>query len=419
MIRADERNIEKWIDGMNQFNSTPEFGTTRILFTKPEIANRAYIKNEMEKIGLSVEEDAIGNIYATLRGSDSSLGSVWSGSHIDTVPNAGKFDGMAGVVCAMEAARMIKENNIEHKRDIKVLVFTSEEPTRYGLSCLGSRAMSDDLHLEDTKKLKDHDGNSLYDKLMELDYNIGDFEKIRKKEGEVYASVELHIEQNDRLEKAKIPIGIVRKICAPSNYTVKVTGVQSHAGGTDMYDRKDAYAGACEMFIELERLAKECDSEYNTATCGHVVLIPNAVNVIPGKCEFSVDIRDCQWDTKQKLIADFKRIFSEIADRRGLAIEIIEENNDRPLTCNENIINIIKSNCANNNFEYKELISGPYHDSLFVGRFTKAAMIFVPSKNGISHSPLEWTDYGDLAKGTEVLAATLLELSNRLESLEG
>ncbi len=415
--RAEESRIQNWIDGMNRFNATPEFGTTRILFTKPELENREYIKEEMKKIGLTVSEDAIGNIFATLKGSDSSLPPVWTGSHIDTVPNAGKFDGMAGVVCGIEALRLIKESGEPHLRDLCVVVYTSEEPTRYGLSCLGSRAMSGDLSLEDTKKLKDQGNKSLYDKLCELGYNVADFKKIKKNKQDVYASVELHIEQNNRLEKSNTPIGIVEKICASSIYQVTIEGVQSHAGGTDMAERKDAFAAACEIGIRLEELARECKSEYNTATIGKMNIIPNAVNVIPGKAEFSIDIRDCNMDTKQKLIQAMYQEIQTIEERRAVKITVVEENNDEPLTCNHNVVTCIEKSCHGLGISPEFMISGPYHDTLFVGRFAPSAMIFVPSRKGISHSPEEWTDYKQLAMGADVLVNTLLNLANMKEKL--
>lgn len=415
--RASADNIQKWIDGMNRFNATPEFGTTRILFTKPELENRQYVKEEMKKLGLSVAEDAIGNIYATLMGSEEGLAPVWTGSHIDTVPNAGKFDGMAGVVSGLEALRLIKESGIEHRRDLTVIAYTSEEPTRFGLGCLGSRAMSGDMTLEDTKKIYDKSGRSLYEKLQELSYDLTKFERIKRKKGDVYAAVELHIEQNSRLEKQKLPIGIVKKICAPSNYVVEVTGCQSHAGGTDMQDRRDAYAAACEMALTLEKMARECKSEYNTATIGSVRVVPDATNVIPGKCIFTVDIRDCNMDTKEETIQAFQKKFKEIAAGRGVQISITEDNNDVPLTCNEKIVGLLEEKCRELSLPYTELISGPFHDSLFVGKFAPTAMIFVPSKNGISHSPEEWTDYEEIAKGADVLASTLLELANMTEEL--
>lgn len=416
--RASVENLQMWIDGMDRFNATPEFGTTRILFTKPELENRKYVKEEMEKLGLSVSEDAIGNIFAVLKGTEPELKPVWTGSHIDTVPNGGKFDGMAGVACGMEALRLIKESKLPHKRDLTVLVYTSEEPVRFSLGCLGSRAMSGDMTLEDTKHIFDQSGRSLYQKLEELSYDLTKFSDIKRKKGDVYASVELHIEQNSRLEQQKLPIGIVKKICAPSDYAVEVTGCQSHAGGTDMFDRRDAYAAACEMALALEKIAKECRSEYNTATIGCVRVVPDAINVIPGKAIFTVDIRDCNMDTKQETIQAFQTAFREIAERRGVKVDITEENNDIPLTCNKKIVNLLEKVCGEQQLSCTELISGPFHDSLFVGKFTPTAMIFVPSKNGISHSPEEWTDFEEVARGADVLANTLLELSNMTEELE-
>lgn len=416
--KASAENVQMWLDGMNRFNATPEFGTTRILFTKPELENRKYVKCEMEKLGLTVTEDAIGNIYGTLAGTDANAKPVWTGSHIDTVPNAGKFDGMAGVVCGMEALKLIKESGAEHKRDLTVIVYTSEEPTRFSLGCLGSRAMAGVMTLEDTKNIHDKSGRSLYDKLAELSYDLNKFGEIKREKGDVYATVELHIEQNSRLEKKKVPIGIVQKICAPSNYSVEVTGCQSHAGGTDMYDRRDAYAASCEMALALEKIAKECKSEYNTATIGCVKVIPDATNVIPGKCIFSVDIRDCNMDTKQETIKAFKDAFQKIAVNREVGLTITEENNDEPLTCNEKIVGLLEETCDELDVESIKLISGPFHDSLFVGRFAPTAMIFVPSKNGISHSPDEWTEYEEVAKGADVLAHTLLKLSNMEEKLD-
>ena len=417
MQQASVTQIKTWIDGMNQYNATPEFGTTRIVFTKPELENRRYVKEEFRKLNMEVTEDAVGNIYATLKGEDSSLAPVWTGSHIDTVPNAGKFDGMAGVVCGMEAVRLIQECHLPHKRDITVVVYTSEEPTRYKMSCIGSRAMSGDLTLEGTKQIFDLDGRSLYDKLQELNYDLTQFDAIKKQPGDVYATVELHIEQNNQLEKAGLPIGIVKRICAPSNYVIEVTGVQSHAGGTSMEERKDAYAAACEMAMELEKIVKTHKSDFNTATIGSVRVVPDAMNVIPGKCIFTVDIRDCDMENKQIVIQAFKEVFYEIAKRRGVELAIEEKNNDLPLTCNPSILKMLEESCEELKIAYMPIISGPYHDSLFVGRFAPTAMLFVPSKNGISHSPEEWTDYEQIAQGADVLLHTICRLANCTEPL--
>lgn len=414
MKKADIGRLKYGIEGLNTFNSTPEFGTTRVLFTDEEVAGRQFIKKIMSDNGLEITEDSIGNIFATLKGSDSSLPPVWTGSHIDTVLNAGMFDGMAGVVGGIEALRLIKESGIPHRRDISAVVYTSEEPTRFGLSCLGSRALSGKLSLDDTKSLIDKDGKSLYEVLNSLGYDLSRFGDIPKKSGDVFAAVELHIEQGPKLEQHGNKIGIVKTICAPTNYEVSVYGVQSHAGGTSMDDRHDAYCAACEIALTLEKLAREnTNSDYTTATVGRVNVIPNAMNVIPGQVDFTVDIRDTDYQSKNILFDTLAKGFADIEQKRGVKIEYKKLNEDMPIKCDPAFTEIIEGYCKNNSVPYEYLISGAYHDSMMVGLFAPVAMIFVPSKNGISHSPEEWTDFEDLATGVELLAEALLEISNK------
>jgi ureidoglycolate amidohydrolase len=413
--KAKAENIQNWLEKINTYNSTPEFGTTRVLFTECEVVARDYVKDEMKKLGLAIREDSIGNIFGTLVGNKPELPPVWTGSHIDTVLNAGMFDGMAGIVGGIEALRLIKESGIKFDRNIEVVVYTSEEPTRFGLCCLGSRAMAGHLTLDDTKKLKDEDGKTLESVLQELGYDLNKFKDIHIKKGEVFGAIELHIEQNNKLEKKGLPVGIVKTICAPTNYSVEVIGCQSHAGGTSMEDRRDAYAASCEIALILEELALKCNSEYNTATVGRVEVIPNAVNVIPGKVRFSIDIRDCEFETKTELVKELKKEIKKIEEKRDVQVNLIKENNDVPMKCDSTIVDILRKSCEEKNISYDMMISGAYHDSMFVGEFTPVAMIFVPSKNGISHSPEEWTDYKDIALGVDVLAKSLLELSNKKE----
>lgn len=410
--RADANHIKNWMEAINSFNSTPEFGTTRVLFTEPEVKARQYVKEEMRKLGLKVTEDSIGNIFGTLQGTNPSLPPLWTGSHIDTVLNAGMFDGMAGVVGGLEAVRLIKESGETFERNIIVVVYTSEEPTRFGLCCLGSRAMAGKLSLEDVHKLYDKDGKSLEEVLEALGYDLKAFDKIKISKGEVFGAIELHIEQNSSLEEKKLPVGIVKTICAPTNFEVQVIGCQSHAGGTSMEARKDAYAASCEIALELEKLAKDSTSEYTTATVGRVQVIPNAVNVIPGDVKFSIDIRDCEFLSKEKLVAKLKERIKVIEEKRQVQVILNLENHDYPMKCDSQIVDAIKASCENRNIPYDMMMSGAYHDSMFVGEFAPVAMIFVPSKNGISHSPDEWTDFEDIALGTDVLAETLLKLAN-------
>ena len=403
-----------WLETINTFNSTPDFGTTRVLFTDEEVKAREYVKSEMRKLNLQVHEDAIGNIFGVLKGTRPELPPVWTGSHIDTVLNAGMFDGMSGVVAGLEAVRLIQVNKLKHERNIVVVVYTSEEPTRFKVGCLGSRAMAGKLDAEAAEKLVDDGGNTLYDVLQKLGFPVQDFDKVPVKKGRVYAAVELHIDQNGVLEKAGKPIGIVKTICAPSVFDVEVIGRQSHAGGTTMEDRQDAFMATAEIALVLEQLGRTSQSEYTTATIGKVQVIPNAVNVIPGKVVFSIDIRDCDYDYKNDLIAKLKNRIKEIADKRNVKVNLTQYNNDYPMKCDENIIKKLENACEKENTPYIKTISGAFHDSMLVGEFAPVAMIFVPSKNGISHSPEEWTNFADIVAGTDVLADTLIELANEI-----
>lgn len=412
---ASSENIKNMLEKINTFNSNsdPKNGTTRILFTKPEIEARNYVKEEMKKNGLAIREDSIGNIFATLKGSDPNLSPVWTGSHIDTVINAGMFDGMSGVVSGIEASRLIKESGVPHKRNIEVIVYTSEEPTRFGLGCLGSRAMAGCLSLEQAKELKDEEGKSLADILESIGYNLSEFDKIAVKKDEVFAAVELHIEQGGVLEALGLPIGIVKTISGPTNFEITVKGKQSHAGGTPMNFRHDAFLACSEIALKLEKLAKESDSENTVATVGKVNVLPNASNVISGEVHFSIDVRDSDYEIKSNLIKELIKFIKEVEKKREVNIEIQKMNDDVPTHSDDKIVKILEEICKEKNIPYHKMVSGAFHDSMMVAKFAPIAMIFVPSKDGVSHSPEEWSDYDDIAKGTDILAETLLKLANK------
>ncbi len=412
MFQADAKRIETHLRRLNEYNSTPEFGTTRVLFTEPELEGRSYIIGLMKELGLEVTQDNIGNIFGVLKGTDSALAPVWTGSHCDTVLNAGMFDGMAGVIGGIEALRQIKESGLEHKRDIAVVMYTSEEPTRFGLSCLGSRALCGKLTAKDAKELFDKDGKTLWQVLKDLGCDADNIGQVQKKKGDVFAAVELHIEQSSSLEKAGKTIGAVKTICAPANYEITIKGVQSHAGGTSMADRRDAFTAGCALALELERLARQSSAEYVTATVGRVNVVPGAVNVIPGEVQMSVDIRYTDIEALDEIMYSINEAIARTEKERGVSVTVNCLNRDIPAHCDKGIISSIKANCERYGYSYKDCISGAYHDSLMVNAFAPVAMIFVPSRNGISHSPEEWTDFEDIAKGTNILAEVLLETAN-------
>jgi ureidoglycolate amidohydrolase len=412
MEKASSRQIESWIRRINQFRED-EIGTTRLPFSKEEIDAREYVKKEMKKLGMEVSVDSVGNICGRLVGQDSSLPSVWTGSHIDTVLKAGMFDGVAGIVAGMEAVRLICKSNVSHKRDICVRIYTAEESTRFHIGCIGSRTMAGHLSLKEMKQIHDKDHIYLYDLLKENHINLSQYEQIPVAKGRVYGSIELHIEQSDSLTSYNKKIGIVDAICAPSNLIVTIEGKQSHAGGSSMKMRRDAFAALCQIGVELEQMVQHADSQYTTGTIGFVDVMPNAVNVIPGRVVFSVDVRDCDFISKNKVMKKLIQRMEIIAAKRGLSIQIEEKCNDVPMKCSNKIVDILEEECKGQELPYMHTVSGAYHDSLFIGEFAPVGMIFVPSKAGISHSPEEWTEFEDIAAGTDVLVAALLKLANQ------
>ena len=274
--------------------------------------------------------------------------------------------------------------------------------------------MAGRLSPEDMKGIRAVDGPSLYDELKARGLDPDGVEACRRRPGDVFCALELHIEQNSVLESRGLHLGIVKAICAALNFTATVTGTAAHAGGMPMTSRRDALAAVSEMSLALERMARENRlSEYCTGTIGRLIVEPNAPNIIPGRVDFTVDIRDCGAESKERLRELVESTFAEIAERRGVGLEMTLQNNDRPVTSDPALVELFHSCCERRGIPCCELISGPFHDSLFVGTFAPIGMLFVPSRDGLSHCPQEWTDGADLKAGAEVLADALLRAANR------
>lgn len=412
-LKANAGRILEELNILKTFNSQPEQqGITRMLFSDAELQARAYIIKLMTDAGLTVTEDAIGNIFACMVGLEPDLPPVWSGSHIDTVINAGMYDGTVGVIGALEACRMIREAGIPHRRNILTAVFASEEPTRFGMGCIGSRALAGHLTLDETKNVADQNGVSLYAELERLGYTKKDFSTVKKQNGDVFASVELHIEQAPVLEQLGCPIGVVEGICAPTYIQVILEGEQKHAGSTPMNARRDVVPAASEIILQLESLARTYGNTHTVATVGKVDIYPNAPNVIAGHGSFTIDIRDVDETVKTEITEKICNFIDTIAKVRGLKASHLVTTDDLPRRSDPKLISAVEQCCACRNVPYHNMISNAYHDSLLIAEFAPVAMIFVPSHNGISHDPAEYTAIEDIARGAEILADTLVKLAN-------
>ena len=409
MRHASEENINRMICDIAGFNDTPGEGITRVALTDADLAARDYLKSEMKNLGMDVRQDAAGNIYGRLQGSDPSLAPVWTGSHVDSVLNGGAFDGVAGIVCGLEAASMIRDSGETFRRSIEVVVFTSEEPTRFGLGCIGSRIMAGKLSWKEACEILDKDGRSLAEI---LGCSKEEFENVKKNDDDVAFHVELHIEQGEQLEQKKLPVGVVTTISAPTEIQVRICGKQRHAGATPMAIRVDPVAAMAELSVCLESLAREAADPSTVFTIGEISVDPNTSNVIPREVSFSIDLRSAVPAEKETIMNALIAKCEELEQERGVQILMNVLCDDQPVQADRQIISLIEAGCDHAGLPFMDMASGAYHDSLFVADFAPFGMIFVPSRDGISHDREEFTSKEELAAGTDVLAETLLALAS-------
>jgi N-carbamoyl-L-amino-acid hydrolase len=384
---------------------------TRILYTDADLAGRALIKGLCTEAGLVVREDQIGNTFARWEGTHPDRPAVGTGSHIDAIPHSGRFDGTVGVLGAIEAIRALHRAGFRPGRPIELLMFTSEEPTRFGIGCLGSRALCGALTAEGMAALRDADGRG-FDGIRRAAGFIGDLAGVRLPEGYYSAFVELHIEQGPILEREGIPIGIVTAIAAPAALRVTWHGEGGHAGAVLMPGRRDALCAAAETVLAVEAAARSVGGPDTVATTGVCRVHPGAINSIPDRVTLEIDIRDIDLGTRDGVVAEIRRAIDEIADRRGVRAEVEPLNADPPAAMAQGVVDAIGAACADLGLEGHPMISRAYHDSLFMARVAPTGMIFIPCKGGISHRPEESSEPAEVARGIEVLALTLAQLAS-------
>ena len=385
-------------------------GNTRLPFTTEEREAVELVKRYMEKAGLKTRFDEFGNLFGRLEGSNPDATVVMSGSHIDTVISGGRFDGTVGTLSAIEVLQTINENNIPHTHTLEACVFVSEESARFGGGTLGSKAFVGDYTRADLDRLRDKNGVTLAQALESYGFNPDRLDTVKGDPSKIKCFVELHIEQSIILEEKNIPIGIVDQIAAPTNMRLTINGRSGHAGATPMDLRKDPFAAAAEIILEIERVANTIGKE-TVGTVGEVYVKPNAINVIPGQVILGIDIRDVTSERKDAAVEQVLSFVDAVAKRRNVTtnLEIIAR--QEPEKTNKNIVSLITKTCEKLDIPAMNITSGAYHDALNMARITDIGMIFVPSINGISHAPEEFTPFDDIYRGAQVLSEVLEELA--------
>jgi N-carbamoyl-L-amino-acid hydrolase len=408
-LRVNARRLREDIDALAAIGRHEDHGIYRMSFSPGDKAGRDWLRQRITDSGLTLHQDGAANISARLNW-DGKTPSVLAGSHIDTVPGAGHLDGALGVVCALEALRVLQEEKISLRRPLEAVAFTDEEG-RFG-GMFGSQAIAGLVTPEYLHNACDLDGVSLIAAMAEHGLDAREALHAQRPPGSIHAYVELHIEQGPVLDRKGVSIGIVDAITGLFKWEITLSGAANHAGTTPMNMRTDAFQGLAEFAGEIDRVLEEYGSPRSTATIGRVELIPGAANVIPGQVIFSLDVRDADEATLQMLGDAFNRTLAAIARRRGLMFEFAVLSELAPVRCAAQVLQAIEQAVENTGLSSTHITSGAAHDAQIIAGIAPAGMIFVPSKEGRSHSAAEWTAWADIEAGANTLLNTLRRLAS-------
>lgn len=399
--------LEQTLADVNQFGFTEE-GINRLAYTESEQQAVKYMVKLFEAEGMDVKIDAVGNVIARREGTDPNLPAVVTGSHIDTVYNGGKYDGTLGVVAGLEVIRSLNEQKIETKHPIEVIIFACEESARFGASTIGSMAMIGQFN-EEYLTLVDVDGISLQTAMENCGLDVKHIGQASRKKEEIKVFYELHIEQGPVLENENKQIGIATGIAAPTRYHLEIYGEAAHSGTTPMVLRKDALLGAAEIALSLEDAAHHEKAHETVATIGTCEVIAGAMNVVPGKVELAVDIRSISKQSKENVVAVLKETMKEVERKRSLKIDVMELCDDQPIQLNQDIVQSLVESCETLDLTYHKLPSGAGHDAMMMAKVFPTGLIFVPSKDGLSHNKEEFTPIEQIVAGVTLLQEAMLK----------
>ncbi|MGA9800378.1 MAG: M20 family metallo-hydrolase [Terriglobales bacterium] len=409
-LEIDRDRLLSEIEALAAISDAEAPAVTRIVFSPTDLKARAWLRARCEEAGLTVRQDAIGNTFARWNSSNPAAPAVGTGSHIDAIPNAGKYDGVVGVLGGLEAIRALQRSGFRPTNSIELLIFTSEEPTRFGVGCIGSRLLSGSLTAEAARKLKDGEEASIEELRGKAGFR-GDLSEVKLPGGYYKAFVELHIEQGPELERQDIPLGVVTSIAAPASMRIAIEGSGGHAGGVLMPARHDALCAAAELILAIENAARSSGAVDTVATVGICDVFPGAINSIPSRVRLSADIRDTDLQRRDAVIQAMEDACNAISAKRTVAIHIEPLNADAPAQCAPSVVEALSKACRKHRQKFLPMVSRAYHDSLFMSRIAPAAMLFIPCRNGYSHRPDEYASPDDIARGTMILAEALATLS--------
>lgn len=393
------------------FGKNNEGGLTRLSYSPEFQAAQTMLAEFMKNIGMTVAIDAVGNLIGTYPGRDNSLKPICSGSHLDSVPNGGMFDGALGIVTALECLRGWHEEGWQPLRPVKVIAFVEEEGSRFGSVCFGSRSMAGELREADPVSFQNSAGRTLPEFLADCHLDNDPFNKETSLQNNA-AFVELHIEQGAALTESGCSVGIVKAIAGIKRLNVVIKGKANHSGSTAMHRRQDALVAASSLVAFVYDNALASHGNY-VATVGKLNVLPNAENVIPGEVQLTIEMRSADTTVLEAAKEKIMRQYLQISTDYKVTIETVSEYNVAPMPMDKELIQTITEASDSLGIDYRLLPSWAGHDAMIIGRYIPTAMIFVPSINGISHSPLELSEWPAIEKATKVLDNTLKTLASK------
>ncbi|PZE20315.1 M20 family metallo-hydrolase [Paenibacillus xerothermodurans] len=405
--------LEERIQSLGMIGATPEGGVARLSLSKEDREAQMLVSAWMQKAGMEVRVDPAGNLIGRIEGTRREAQPVVIGSHIDSVVNGGKYDGVIGVIGGIEVVQHLHEEGIKPLRPIEVIAFCEEEGSRFQSGLFGSRAMVGAINEQDFE-LVDQQGMTRREALIQFGLDPKKIkEEVVRRQGAIQAYLEMHIEQGPVLELLQAPIGIVNGIAGPAWVEVTVQGKAGHAGTLPMNMRQDALLGAAQIALLVEDICHAYQDAPVVGTVGHMEVLPGGANTVPGRVVFSVDVRDIDKGRRDEVMRQVKTGAQQICEQRGLGFSWNERLNLDPVECSPSIIDVMKEQSLKMKLQCPLLISGAGHDAQLMAVITEMGMIFVRCKDGVSHNPAEYADIADIALGTELLSRVALHLASQ------
>ena len=408
----DAKRFERNFNAISEFGALKGGGLTRLAFSKEDLEARKFLINLIEKNGFKLKIDNVGNIYAIYdEGCELGAKPVCVGSHIDSVPNGGFYDGTLGVMAGLEALSSIKEAGIKLKRPLWLINFSCEESSRFKTATIGSKIISGKLSQQRLHELKDEDGISLFEAMSAAGFKPQNLDEAILKENSLHAYLELHIEQGPVLERSSISVGVVSGIAAPIRFEITIHGKADHSGATPMNMRSDALLAASHIIIAANKFAK--NKKTAVATVGYVHAKPGVLNVVPGEARLGVDLRDIDKASLEELNLELRNFVGELSHELKFSYEIRELSSDEPVKLSEHAINLLEDEAKKLGVKTLTLPSGAGHDAMNLTKLASSVgMLFIPCVDGISHNTKEAINFKDAVAATKILTNALIRLSN-------